>query len=167
MLNHDVLERILTEEAGEFWSESIPPICLDCGYNLLHSVSDRCPECGMPFSYRELRKAIADVKSMLLVLRGMREGVVAGFRVGLIGLGLVFAGFLVKEAFGWRMADMGARVLAFFLGFAAIMLSLSATRIWRLPRWARPFVRPPVPFEQACIGGVAGVMTLAALWLLP
>ena len=39
------------------WRLPLPPTCRRCAYNLTGLRDERCPECGTPFTWREVRHA--------------------------------------------------------------------------------------------------------------
>jgi hypothetical protein len=125
------IERLL----GDEWTEVLPPICLDCGYDLTGLPSRRCPECGNIFIRGEVRQQARRIRNELRQLRTTRDLVRLGWFIGLgttvamVGLGLL--GF-VNRGF----ASMGA-VFGFMAGIPTIGLGLQVLRVLRLPAWAR------------------------------
>lgn len=85
------LERLL----GEEWTEDLPPICLDCGYNLTGLSGNRCPECGNVFTPAEVRLQARDIRNELRQLRSCNDMLRLGWYFGFITVGVVAVMFLL------------------------------------------------------------------------
>lgn len=138
------------------WRIPLPPTCRKCGYNLSHLPEDRCPECGTPFTWREVRKRVAQTWSLTHRLRHANQDAVTGIICGLAGW---FAIGLIRLV-GWEslcVIDVIAGVLALF----TIILGSQVLNLRRVPRWARPYIGDPPP--SVLLGAAAMVLGFTLL----
>ena len=125
------LERML----GDEWNEALPPVCLDCGYDLTGLPGNRCPECGNVFIRGEVKRQAREMIHQLRQLRNCNDmlrlgwyiGSACGGATGLLALlGMWDSGF-------WTMGG----IFGLLGGFPTIALGLQVLRVMRLPAWAR------------------------------
>jgi len=151
---------------GTDWREVLPPVCLECGYDLTGCVSDRCPECGIYFSRRELAAYINNLKLELRVLRSVNDWVKGGFWIAVAAMGILLLGWTFGRL--WSLPIIGlSRVMACLLAFPAFCLSLSVLRILRLPVWSREWLAVPVRYELAFSAVLMSLLAGAGAFLLP
>lgn len=151
---------------GQDWRHELPPVCLECGYDLTGCVSDRCPECGIYFSRRELAKYINDLKLELRVLRSVNDWVRAGAVMAFSGLVLLLVGWTVGRCWVPLLVPM-TRVFATLISAPAFFLSLSVLRVIRLPRWSREWLAEPIRFDLAFGAAVLSALAVGGAFLLP
>ncbi len=126
------LERLL----GDEWREALPPICLDCGYDLTGLPSNRCPECGNVFVRADVVRQARQLRNQLRQLRTSNDLLRFGWYLGLGAGGglaiLAVLGFVVHPEF----RTMGS-IFGLFGGVPTTGLGLQVLRVLRLPVWAR------------------------------
>lgn len=151
---------------GQDWRHELPPVCLQCGYDLTGCVSDRCPECGIYFSRRELARYINDLKLELRMLRSVNDWVRAGAVMVVSGLVLFLTGWTMGRLWIPLLIPI-VRTFAFLLAAPSFFLSLSVLRVFRLPRWSREWITEPIRFDLAIGTGLIAAITIAGVFLLP
>jgi hypothetical protein len=133
----DEIERL--RPAGE-WRLPLPPTCKRCSYNLTGLREERCPECGTPFTWKEVRQRVGRIWGMTLRLRHANQDALTGLIISLSGwFGLGF-GHLV----GGLLSGLSG-VLAFICALLAVILGSQVLNLRRIPAWARPFIGKPQP----------------------
>jgi hypothetical protein len=126
--------------AGE-WRLPLPPTCKRCAYNLTGLTEERCPECGTPFTWREVRQRAGRVWAMTLRLRHANQDATTGLIIALSGwfaLGfakLIGNGFLIGIT----------AIMAIIAAVTGVVLGSQVLNVRRVPSWAREFVCKPPP----------------------
>ncbi|GMU38620.1 MAG: hypothetical protein KJ057_03975 [Phycisphaerae bacterium] len=151
---------------GDDWRQSMPPVCLECGYDLTGSVSDRCPECGIYFSRRELSEYINSLKLELRVLRSVNDWIKAGFWLALIALACLVLGWVVGRMYVPLISPLG-RLMACVFALPGFCLSLSVIRVYRLPAWSRQWLTAPIRFDLATGGILMSFLAGVGAFFLP
>ncbi len=151
---------------GRDWRGELPPVCLECGYDLTGCVSDRCPECGIYFSRRELAEFINNLKLELRVLRSINDWIKTGFWLGSVALACLLLGWTFGRLWAPLLTPI-IRVFACLFAFPAFCLSLSVLRILRLPAWSRQWISVPVRYELAFCAMLFSLLAGAGAFLLP
>ena len=155
------LERLL----GDEWNEVLPPICLDCGYDLTGLPSNRCPECGNIFVRGEVKQQARYMRNQLRQLRNCNELLRFGWY-----LGLSAAGAMVVLGFLGGLVDPGFRsvggLFGLLGGFPTIALGLQVMRIMKLPAWARERMENPPDVYKGVALAILGAGLLVAGVLL-
>ncbi|MGB0715241.1 MAG: hypothetical protein ACPGXK_05145 [Phycisphaerae bacterium] len=112
----------------------VPPFCVNCGYDLTGSPSDRCPECGTTFVAKEWRRRAGEVSEDIHEIGRANQAATIGVRIGMVALLLAVAEQLLLQdlpglrlAVGWMALTTGT--ISFFLG-------LGPMRVKKLPAWA-------------------------------
>ncbi len=123
------------------WHLPLPPTCRTCGYNLTGLSSNRCPECGREFKWKEVRLRTARIWTLTLRLRHANQDALLGLK--LAGGGLVFF------ALAWLSQSIPLIAMAKLCGFAAsvlaVVLGSQVLNLRRVPVWARPYASNPPP----------------------
>ncbi|HPZ99264.1 MAG TPA: hypothetical protein PLT93_14100, partial [Phycisphaerae bacterium] len=65
------------------WRYPLPPTCRKCAYNLTGLSEQRCPECGTPFTWREVRQRVRRIWGMTLRLRHANQDAMTGLIIAL------------------------------------------------------------------------------------
>lgn len=137
-LTWDELEHL--QPAGE-WRYPLPPTCRKCDYNLTGLPEARCPECGTPFTWREVRQRVGRIWGMTLRLRHANQDATTGLIIALSGwFGLGFINLL-----GEPFLVAVFTIMAIIAGLLAMVLGSQVLNLRRIPPWARSFVCTPPP----------------------
>lgn len=155
------LERLL----GDEWNEVLPPICLECGYDLTGLPDNRCPECGNIFIRGEVRRQARDMRNQLRQLRTCNDMIRLGWSIGLGTGGLVgvlaLLAALVDPGF-WAMG----KIFGLLGGFPTVAMGMQVVRVLRLPVWAREQVNDCPDVYKGVAVAMLGVGLLLTAVLL-
>lgn len=146
---------------GNEWDPNIQPFCLHCGYDLTGSVSDRCPECGMAFSHREVVREAYALKTKIRQLMTIDHWIKAGFYVGIAGAVPVLAFVLFKLAGAGGALELFSRIIGVMCGVPSICMGLSVLRILQLPPWAREKLAERISLPKAYLAATLGLVQIA------
>lgn len=138
------------------WHLPLPPTCRKCAYNLTGLREDRCPECGTPFTWREVRQRVAHIWGLTLRLRHANEDARTGLIMALSGWFALGFAFLV----GSGLLIGFARIVAFLAAFMGLILGSQVLNLRRVPTWARPYVGDPPPTMLLGTGAIFLAFTL-------
>lgn len=141
----DELEQL--RPRGE-WRLPLPPTCRKCSYILTGLAEDRCPECGTPFTWREVRQRVGRVWGMTLRLRHANQDATTGLIISLSGWFALGFAELIGNAFFGALVGLMALIAAII----SIILGSQVLNLRRIPPWARDFVSKPPP--NLALGGV-------------
>ena len=139
------------------WRLPIPPTCRRCDYNLTGLPEDRCPECGTPFRWREVRNRAARIWTLTLRLKHANQDAMAGLVMGLGG-GFLFG---LGKVLGSGFFEGLMRVLAWTAAVLAIILGAQVLNLRRVPPFARVHIGEPAP--SVLLGAAAMLVGLALL----
>ena len=123
------------------WRLPLPPTCAKCEYDLTGLPEERCPECGTPFHWEEVRKRTKRIWNLSLRLRHANQDARLGIIIGLIGWFAI--GFV--RLLGWDALSPLVSIFAFGGSVISIILGSQVLNIRRMPKWARPYVGHPPP----------------------
>jgi hypothetical protein len=148
----DEIERL---RPAHEWRFPLPPTCRKCSYNLTGLPEDRCPECGTPFTWREVRQRVGRIWGLTLRLRHANQDAMTGLILSLGGwFTLGFAALV-----GGDILVGLAIILAFLAGLLGIVLGSQVLNIRRVPPWARKYVADPPP--SMALGGLTMLLSFA------
>jgi hypothetical protein len=138
------------------WRLPLPPTCRKCSYILTGLAEDRCPECGTPFKWKEVRQRVARIWGLTLRLRHANQDATTGLIIGLSGwFGIGFA-HLIGDGFIKAIAA----IVAFIGAIMAVVLGAQVLNLRRIPPWARPYVANPPPSIWLGLAAMFVAMTL-------
>jgi hypothetical protein len=146
------------------WRIPLPPTCRKCSYILTGLPEDRCPECGTPFTWKEVRKRASRTWTLTLRLRHANQDATTGIVLGLAGWFVL--GFV--RLIGWYTAWKLTTLLAFLVAFLTIVLGSQVLNIRRVPKWARSYAGDPPP--SLALGAAAvflGASLLVGVFIIP
>ena len=143
------------------WREKLPPICPGCGYNLTGIESARCPECGRPVSWIELRTNARTIYHALRLVEDVNDVVSFGLYLG--GASLL----IVLGCYALGIAVSLARVVGFVLALGALGTGLQAFRVRRFPEWAAEMLKHKPQFGKAACIILLALVTLVLAMFLP
>jgi hypothetical protein len=121
------------------WDVPIPPTCRRCHYFLTGLPEQRCPECGTPFSWKEVRDRSARIWSLTNRLKHANEDA----KVGMICAGAGWLQLMIFLVLG--VALPLARLLAAILALMGLILGAQVMNLRRVPKWARVYIGHPPP----------------------
>ena len=147
------------------WTLPIPPTCRKCGYILIGLPETRCPECGSPFSWSEVRRRGARAWSAANRLRHANQDARVGLKIGLIAwaaLACVHLLDLVRRmewlppdaplasaaSFILSVAAQIAPAVDFLAALAAVFVVVLGAQVFNIrlvPLAVRPYLGHPKP----------------------
>lgn len=148
----DELEHL--QPVGE-WRYPLPPTCRKCSYNLTGLSEERCPECGTPFTWREVRQRVGRIWGMTLRLRHANQDATTGLIIVLsawFALGLVK---LIGEPFTIGLVS----IMSLLAALLAFILGSQVLNVRRIPPWARSFICKPPP--NIALGALTMLLSVA------
>jgi len=123
------------------WRIPLPPTCRKCSYILIGLPEDRCPECGTPFKWKEVRERSARTWALTLRLRHANQDATTGIVLGLAGW--FSMGFV--RLLGWGSLAGLVALMAVVAAILTIVLGAQVLNVRRVPRWARSYVGDSPP----------------------
>lgn len=145
------------------WRIPLPPTCGKCSYILTGLPEDRCPECGTPFRWKEVRKRTAWTWALTLRLRHANQDATMGIVLALAGWFAI--GFV--RLLGWYSLYLLVGLMCLLTAVLAVVLGSQVLNIRRVPKWARAYVGEPPP--SLLLGAAAillGFSLLVAVFVL-
>lgn len=118
------------------WDVPLPPTCSKCNYNLTGLRDERCPECGTPFRWPEVRDRAARTWALGVRVQHANQDATAGIVCGLAGW---FAVLLV-HLFGMEAIQVLVDVIALFVALLTIILGAQVLNVRQVPKWARQYM---------------------------
>lgn len=146
------------------WRHPLPPTCSKCDYDLRGLPEDRCPECGTPFRWDEVRRRTTRIWNLTLRLRHANKDATFAITIGLVNWFLM--GFF--RLLGWDSFYPLIAIITFCGGVISIILGSQVLNIRRVPKWARPYVCDPPPNIWLGAGAMLlGFVQMAGAIVLP
>ena len=139
---------------GRTTQGSVPPFCVNCGYNLTGAVSARCPECGHYFTGKEWRQKAQQILRVARDLEQANQWARRGVGIGLSGAGVVVVQLLMNASCATTLLMLPA----LSAGLATIFLGLGVLRVPPLPVWTGDGIAPPRNYPAAVVCIVLGVI---------
>jgi hypothetical protein len=133
------------------WRIPIPPTCRKCGYNLTGLTKTRCPECGEPFTWGEVRRRSARVWSVVNRLKHANRDAMQGLKIELICLAALAVSrvmaLLTKGPMVWWF-EIVVTVACLCAALFSMVLGAQVFNVRRVPPWARQYIKgsPPKTF---------------------
>lgn len=150
--------------ARDEWRFPIPPTCRKCSYILRGLKEHRCPECGSPFDWREVRKRAAKTWTHMLRLQHANQD----SKMGLMLAGIGWVGALLFRLPGLAVAAPIANLVACAAGLLAIVLGCQVLNIRRVPAAIRAQISNPPPSIPLGVGAMLlGLSVLLGALLIP
>ena len=140
--------------------------CLECGYNLTGNITSRCPECGSPFSLRELEQTVERVRIQMMELESINAWNHLALRTAVIGVALSIIATILGKVGSPALAAF-AKLFSLSAGVGCIAMALGTLRVYSLPCWARGRMKERIDYGVACQALAVGTaVTSCALGLL-
>ncbi|UCD28974.1 MAG: hypothetical protein JSV03_00375 [Planctomycetota bacterium] len=148
------------------WHIPLPPTCRKCDYNLTGLPSNRCPECGTPFNWKEVRRRASRTWALAVRLRHANQDAMTGIIFGLAGWTMFgFAKLLILAKV--HLIYVILYLMIFIISFLTIVLGSGVLNIRRVPHWARPYIGDPPPNILLGVASILlGLSLLTALVIL-
>jgi hypothetical protein len=130
------------------WRIPIPPTCRKCGYNLTGLTETRCPECGEPFTWGEVRRRSARVWSLVNRLRHANRDALQGLKILLI----CFVALALSRLIGFYSSnptvlwlEIVVTVVCMGAALFSMVLGAQVFNVRRVPVWARQHIEGSPP----------------------
>lgn len=156
-MSWDELDRL--RPSGE-WRLPLPPTCRRCGYILTGLRDLRCPECGTPFSWKEVHKRVGRIWSMTLRLRHANQDATTGLIIVLSGWFALGFAHLLGSGFLIGIASILSLIAALF----GLILGSQVLNLRRIPAWARQYVTNPPP--NMYLGSLTMLLALSLFFVV-
>jgi len=143
---------------GENWRIPLPPTCRKCSYILTGLTQERCPECGEPFSWKEVRQRASRTWALVMRLRHANQDATMGVVMGLFG----WMGLGLALLMGMSFISAILHLLAIMLAVLTVVLGSQVLNLRRVPKWARPYAGDPPP--NTLLGTLAIVLGITLLF---
>lgn len=127
------------------WRMPIPPTCRKCSYNLTGLTEQRCPECGQPFTWQEVRRRAARVWSLANRLRYANQDAKLGLKMVLIGLVALALSRLLDLWLGTLWLTFLTSFISLGMAVLGMVLGAQVFNIRRIPVWARQHLQGSPP----------------------